>query len=88
MKRLTAVAREEDDGPFDVSPEEDNLLLAAIGQAERGEAVSGKTCASGGAASGRFLPRTQGPSRPLLLVVDIGWRGSGIIEVGRILWQI
>ena len=35
-----AVAREEDDPAFDVSLEEDNVPLAAIAQADRGEVVS------------------------------------------------
>lgn len=36
---VTVVAREDDD-TFDVSPEEEQALLAAIAQAERGEVVS------------------------------------------------
>ena len=36
---VTVVAR-EDDETFDVSPEEEQALLAAIAQAERGEVVS------------------------------------------------
>jgi len=36
---VTVVAR-EDDETFDVSPEEEEALLAAIAQAERGEVVS------------------------------------------------
>lgn len=35
----TAADRNEDEG-FDVSPEEENALLAAIAQADRGEVVS------------------------------------------------
>jgi len=36
---VTMVAR-EDDEPFDVSPEDERALLAAMAQAERGEVVS------------------------------------------------
>lgn len=36
---VTVVAREEDE-TFDVSPEEETALLAAMEQAERGEVVS------------------------------------------------
>jgi len=36
---VTVVAREDDEA-FDVSPEEERALLAAIAQAERGQVVS------------------------------------------------
>jgi hypothetical protein len=36
---VTVVAREDDEG-FDVSPEEEAALLAAIAEADRGELVS------------------------------------------------
>lgn len=36
---VTVVAREDDEA-FDVSPEEEELLLAALDQADRGEVVS------------------------------------------------
>lgn len=36
---VTVVAREDDDA-FDVSPDEERALLAAIAQAERGQVVS------------------------------------------------
>ena len=36
---VTVVAREDDD-TFEVSPEEESALLAAIAQAERGQVVS------------------------------------------------
>jgi len=38
---VTVVAREDDEG-FDVSPEEEAALLAAIAEADRGELVSWK----------------------------------------------
>ena len=36
---VTVVAREEDE-PFEVSPEQEKALIAAIAQAERGEVIS------------------------------------------------
>ena len=85
---VTLVAQDHDEA-FDVVPEEEKVLLAAIAQTDRGVRSSpGRSCASGCAASGRLLRRIQGPSRALPLIVDIAWRGSGIIGVGRIQWQI
>jgi len=36
---VTVVAREDDEA-FDVSPEEEKMLLAALAQADRGEVIS------------------------------------------------
>ena len=84
---MTVLARDDEEA-FDVSPEEENALLAAIAQTERGEAVWCEELRERLRRFGRLLRRIQGPSRALPLIVDIAWRGSGIIEIGRIAWQI
>lgn len=40
---VVTVVAQEDDGPFDVSPEEERALLQAIAQADRGQVVSWET---------------------------------------------